>query len=216
MNYPLVRPVGALLSLLIPFSLTVHPTTHQQKQTTIPKEQVMRAVTCDCDMAAFLGSLAQTYDVTIGFETLPQQPRPHLKFQVYEATRNQVFDAIVRAEPEYQWRERDGVIEFLPVAGPSFLDASIGTLKVTNTNWIQSIAFLLALPDVRTSMSAMGITGHSIKPESKLSGRPISLQLTDASMRDALNKITTLSGVHFWVVRQTKGILSIDNLNEGP
>ena len=207
--------IAVPMTLLILLSFPVHPSISQQNQAPA-KQEVVRVVVYDGDMAALLGNLAETYDVTIGFETLPQQPRPHLKFQAYDATRNQVFDAIVSAEPEYQWRERNGVIEFLPVAGPSVLDAAIGTLKLTNTNWVQSIAALLFLPDVRTSMLAMGLTRHSIKPESLQTGKPISLELTNVSLRDALNKITAQSGLHFWVARQSEGNLSIDNLNRQP
>jgi hypothetical protein len=203
------------MTLLMLLSFPVHPAISQQKPAP-SKEEVVRVVVYDGDMAALLGNLAETYDVTIGFETLPQQPRPHLKFQAYDATRNQVFDAIVRAMPEYQWRERNGVIEFLPAAGPSVLDSAIGTLKLTNTNWVQSMAALLILPDVRTSMLAMGLMRHSIKPESLQTGNRISLELSNASLRDALNKITAQSGLHFWVARQSEGTLSIDNLNREP
>ncbi|HEU5236393.1 MAG TPA: hypothetical protein VFU37_04580 [Pyrinomonadaceae bacterium] len=205
------RSVFLLCFWLITISLTAPFALSQQPSSSASKAEVVRVVVFDSDMASLLGALAESYDVTIGFETVPQHPNPRVKFQVYDATRNQVFDAIVRAVPEYQWRERDGVIEFLPVAGASFLDTPIGTLKVTNADWLQAIDALLNLPDVRASMLALGLSRRPVKQESAQTGRPINFELTNATVRDALNNITAQSGLHFWVSQQAKGELSFNH-----
>jgi hypothetical protein len=62
-------------------------------------------------------------------------------------------------------------------------------------------------------MTAWGLVRSPVKQELAQNGKPITLQLTNATVRDALNKITTQTGMHFWVARQTKGELSIDRVN---
>jgi hypothetical protein len=191
-----------------------------QQPSKVDKKDPLRVVDYNGDMAALLASLADTYEVTLGFETVPQHPQPRLTFQVYDATRDEVFDAIARAAPEYQWRERNGVIEFLPVAGASFLDTPIGALNVTDAIWPQAILSMLSQPDVRTSMLALGLTAHLgltppviQEPTPQPTGKRFTLQLTNATVRDALNQITARSGAHFWISQQTKGQLSLSHSN---
>jgi hypothetical protein len=206
------RSIGVLFSLLITIGLAVTATIAQQPSSTPSKAERLRVVVYDGDMTSLLRALAETYEVTIGFETVPQHPQPHLKFQVFEATRNDVFDAIVRAVPEYQWRESNGAIEFLPVAGASFLDTAIGTLQVTDATWTQATDALLNLPDVRASMMALALSRHQSMPESTAAGeKAITLHLTNATVREALNKFTVQSGMRFWVLRQSEGGFSLSN-----
>src|SRR5262245_26451747 len=161
------------ISFLPPIALS------QQNSSNAAKVDRLRLVDYSGDMTTLLKELAKTYDVTIGFETVPQQPRPRVTFQIHDATRNQVFDAIVQAVPQYQWREREGVIEFFPVARGSFLDTTIGSLKVTDANWAQATESLLSLPDVREGMRAFGLSRYSVKQEAP-PGKQITMELTMA------------------------------------
>src|SRR5215468_1336404 len=192
--------------LLITFLLSLSPALGQQQPT--PKQQVLWVVVYDGDLAALLASLARTYDVTIGFETVSKEPRPRVSFQIQDATRNQVFDAIVQADPQFQWRERDGVIEFFPVTGASFLDTAIGSLKLSNANWMQATDSLLNLTEARDGMRTFGLSQRPVKQDAPQS-KPITLDLTNVTVRDALNKFAAQTETHFWVSRQFGGVLSI-------
>ncbi len=194
--------------ILITFLLSLSILGQQQARS--PKSEVLRLVEYDGDLTVLLAELARQYDVTLGFETVTQQPRPRVKFRVEEATRNQVFDAIVQADPQFQWRERDGVIEFFPVSGGSFLDTAIGSLKLTNANWTQATDSLLNLPEARDGMLAFALNRHASKQDAP-TGKPITVELTMVTVRDALNKLAAQTETHFWVSRQSGGELSIDN-----
>src|SRR5687767_10650493 len=73
----------------------------------------------DGDMAAILSKLPEVYDVTIGFEADPAQPRPKVSFYLKNPALADVLNAVTRSAPRYQWRDSGGVIEVLPSAGSS-------------------------------------------------------------------------------------------------
>ena len=90
--------------------------------------------------AGFVGRLAETAGVPMGFEMAPGDP-------VYQGPRDipatgkrlrDVLDAIVEADPRYEWREDDGVILIRPVGARNttsvILDAQVGPITLTNAN----------------------------------------------------------------------------------
>ena len=61
-----------------------------------------------------IGSLAQTAGVPIGFEGLVPLDRP-LSIRATTRRLRDVLDAVIAADPRYEWREDDGVIVMRPV-----------------------------------------------------------------------------------------------------
>jgi len=61
-----------------------------------------------------IGSLAQTAGVPIGFEGLEPLDRP-LSIRATSRRLRDVLDAVIAADPRYEWREDDGVIVIRPL-----------------------------------------------------------------------------------------------------
>jgi hypothetical protein len=69
----------------------------------------------------------------------------------------QLLDAIVAADPRYQWQTQDAVINFLPVAGePALLRIRISEFHAKRvTSAREALRRLLVLPEVRTMRSTV-------------------------------------------------------------
>jgi hypothetical protein len=184
------------------------------QQTSASKDQPLRVVQYDGDMAHLLANLTDTFGVTIGFEVDPKQPQPRVSFYVRDATLSDVLNAIVKSAPAYDWRERDGSIEVLPVRASSpLLDTRIDNFQVSEVDQIEAVNRLLKLPEVQANLRAMGLnqkeTG-SVSTETKV--EKFSINLDGVTMRQALSRIANESGGRFWIFRPLGGgFFSISN-----
>jgi hypothetical protein len=112
----LTRIIAVVVSLII---LGVAGSPSMAQETSAPRTQAPRVIKYDGDMALMLANLTEIYGVTIGLEVDPKRPRSRVSFYLRDATLNDVLNAIVKSEPAYQWRERSGCIEVLPVEASS-------------------------------------------------------------------------------------------------
>ena len=110
-------------------------------------EQARRVVMNNIRMATILANIAVDYDVTISLETDPEKVDSQINLDLRDVHFTQILDGIVKAEPRYQWRERDECIEVFPVAGgSSLLDTPIQTFRVKDVNRDLALNRLLGLP----------------------------------------------------------------------
>ena len=93
-------------------------------QQVSPKSSPTRVVQLNgIDIATFLAAMAAEYEITIGLEVDPSQPRSPLTVDLRDVNFQQILDGMVKAKPRYRWRENDGSIEVFPVdRGSSLLD----------------------------------------------------------------------------------------------
>lgn len=181
------------------------------QERSVPK---IRVISYSGDMAYLLARLPESFGVTIGLETDPQQPKSHVSLYVQDPTITDVLNAIVKSAPKYQWRERDGCIEVLPVAASSpFLDTMVNDFRVTDVDETKAINGLINLPDVQANLRAMGLRRKDAETVSTQTGsEKFSLKLEGLTMRQTLCRITTESRARFWVFQTFRdGLFSISN-----
>lgn len=184
------------------------------QQASAPKIQPLRVIQYDGDMATLLAHLAGSFDVTIGLETDPKQPKSQVSLYVRDATFTDVLNAIVKSAPRYKWRELDGCIEVLPVGASSpLLDTLINNFRVTDVDQTDALNRLMNLPDVQNNLRAMSLSRKDPGSAStQTKSEKFSTKFEALTMRQALCRITKDSGGRFWIFQTfSDGSLSVSN-----
>ena len=167
------------------------------------------------DLAALLAQLALQYKVNIGFETIPSQPRPAIELDTHFTTLEELLDAIIVADPRYQWRNSDGFIDVFPKAGScALLDTTISTFQISNTGWSMATEILTSLPEVQSQMSALHLSRRDFPRDSHNSSvNLLSISLKEVTLRRALHEMMKASGGSFWIFERPRGteFFSISN-----
>lgn len=183
------------------------------QERSAPKIQPIRVISYGGDMANLLARLPENFGVTIGLETDPKQPKSYVSLYVENPTITDVLNAIIKSAPRYHWRERDGCIEILPVAGSSpFLDTMVN-FRVTDADETAAINGLINLPDVQANLKAMGLRRKVAETDSnEARSEKFSLKLESLTMRQTLCRITKESRGRFWIFQTfAGGLFSINN-----
>jgi hypothetical protein len=158
------------------------------------------------DFSATLWNVAQKYHLPIGLD-LEAPLKPKLIFvHVSGGLVADVLNAVVAQEPNYKWVEVDGVVNVMPRQNPaSMLDLQISNFRVTNATLFDVHAAIVSLPEVRAWLDRNRLEENSPMAMDVLIGKGfqwprISVNLHNASMREILNKIVSLSGFSSWTV----------------
>ncbi len=185
-----------IFCLCPPFALGQQPTT--------PEPQLLRTIVYNGDIVSLLPELAETFNVTIGFEIDPRQPKSRIKIEVRDASLHNVLNAIVQSDPRYKWRENDRFIEIYPVEGSNpLLETVITSLQVNDVDQVEAINQLMMLPEVKTSMKMLNMRRRDIiRTSAERRGKAISLGLEGVTVRQALHEIVKASGSNFWVLQR--------------
>ncbi len=154
---------------------------------------------------ALLAQLAADYDLTFSLEIDPAQPPAPVNVDLRGVNFAQLMDGLIKAEPGYQWRERDGGIEVYPAkASSNFIDTRITRFQVRDVNREAAISNLLATPEVYGQILSRNLKPLPQRPTAKqIQDEKLSIELTDVTVRQALNKIAELSGAKFWLFRSS-------------
>ena len=181
-------------------------------QTPAEGRQLPVVFKYDGDMAHLLAQLPEVYGSTIGLEVDPRQPRSTVGFYLKEPSLSDVLNAITKSSLIYQWREKDGFIEVLPLQGSSpLLDTHISNFRVDYADEAEAITQLVNLPEVQASMNAMRLRYQDRANASTTgSGKKMSFTLENVTVRQVLNKIADENGTRFWTLKKNSaGIFSI-------
>lgn len=175
------------------------------QQTSATESRPLRVIKYDGDMARILNNMTEIFKLPIGIEVDPQQPRARVKLELQDPTLHDVLNAIVQSAPRYKWRESDGFIEVLPVAGSSpLLDTMISSFHVSDVDQTEAVEQLINLLEVQDSMRAMGLHRRTLGPASVgKKGEKFSMTLEGVTMRQALHKIFGASGKRFWIFQRS-------------
>jgi hypothetical protein len=177
------------------------------QQTSAPSSKKLNKIVFDGDMASLLSHLAANHNVNIGFETDPLVRRPSVKIDVWFNTLEDVLDAIVQAEPKYQWRNLNGFIDVYPrEASCPLLDTVINGLQVNNIDWAGASQALTNLPEVQSQLEAIRLERRDLT--NLLQGADVnlfSLTLENVTLRQALHEITKKSRNSFWMFQRHGG-----------
>lgn len=166
-------------------------------------------------ISAQVEQLARRFKVPMGLELLrapsdgTSSARP-ISVNVENVTVRDVLDAIVAADPGYEWRQSDfGTIAVFPVSHtPSLGDVVVGRYSVQNANRDQAIEELMRAPEVVRWVASAGVErrgfGGSLTSEgAKRPGSTTSLfsiSLSHASVRTVLNAILIASDSRYWML----------------
>ncbi len=174
-------------------------------QHTAPNNQTLRIVSYGGDLQTFLGHTSNTYDVTIGLEVEPSQPRSYVAFEVLDATFDDVMNAIVKAKPVYSWRKTGNAVEVYPTDTTNpLLDLTVNSFHVKDVVAVEALNQLLGLNEVQTAMNT-----SQLQPQSEMfnpppdPGKRVTIDLEKAKLRDILSRIAADSGVKFWTFNRS-------------
>jgi hypothetical protein len=129
------------------------------------------------------------------------------------ATVREAMDALVAANPGYQWRLEGGVVDLMPRSGVPLLDVKIGSFHMDATDREVAIFFqnLLRLPEVRERAIELNlkpglgqgwpeaVAEHPVPREPV----PIHISVRDVSLRDAFNKVAQTAGDTIWIYNES-------------
>jgi hypothetical protein len=116
------------LFLCIGFFCSLFTVTAQQ---AVRPTEPLRIVSYGGDLKTFLGQMPNSFDITMGFEISPLHPRSYVSFEVHDATFADMMNALVKARPEYRWRQAGKVVEVYPAIGTNpILDLTVSSFHV--------------------------------------------------------------------------------------
>lgn len=189
----------ALYSAALLLLLSIAPTAlGQEPARPQATPEPLRVIVYDGQLSALLATFAEQYHVVIGFESDVQSPE-RIKFEARDVTFHQTLDAMVIAEPRYQWREIDGSIEFYPTVRINpVLDTAIQKFEVKDSRFAEAVDSLINLPEVESSLAAMALTRNESSNRPRGVGNAFSLRLEQVTVRQALHEIAKRSGTYFW------------------
>jgi hypothetical protein len=128
-------------------------------------------------------------------------------------TVRQAMDALVAANPGYQWELKDGVVNLMPKGSAPLLDTRIAKFQMEATDRELPIFFqdLLRLPVVQAREAALGVkegpgqVGLSGGQEHPVPRQPVPIQINvqNLSLQDAFNKIVQASPKGVWIYHET-------------
>jgi hypothetical protein len=122
---------------------------------------------------------------------------------VENGTVRDVLNAIVAAEPIYVWREMDGVINVLPrQPADSLLDIVLGRFQANQVGKNEARRTLLGTLEVKRWMVRTGVqerTFMTLPGGMGVDSAPISLNLTNVSVRTVLNTMLRSGAFRYWV-----------------
>jgi hypothetical protein len=186
-----------MVLLLVAFAGSIGANAQQDSA----RVSIIREVKYHGDMASLLASLAHTEGKVIGLETLPEKPRSTITLARQNVTFPQLLDAIVQAEPSYQWSEADSAIEVFPVnRTTSLLDTTIASFEVKDVSSEEAISRLLNVPEVQAYVRSMKLSSRSAGAAAK-GGDKITLSMQGTTVRQVLDQIAADSGTKFWIFR---------------
>jgi hypothetical protein len=127
------------------------------------------------------------------------EPVKHSNVPVNGALR-EALDVIIRADPQYEWFDDDGVVNILPLSGePALLTTRIKEFYVEDLSVDSALNRLLQLPEIRKKWEELGLSSgidflglRSPRP------RKITMQCQDVTLREALNAIARTHGRAVW------------------
>jgi hypothetical protein len=139
-------------------------------------------------------------------------PEGHLDVK-QGVTVGEAMDALVAANPSYQWEVKDGVVNLMPLGGVPLLSTRIAKFQMNTTDRDIGVALqeVLKLPEARESRTALGLKdgihhGFAEAVEEHpmpLQPVPVLINVQDVSLREAFNKIVQASPNRVWVYRET-------------
>lgn len=174
------------------------------QQPSAPNSHPLKVISYDGDLVYFLPGIAEAFGAVIGFEADPRQPKSRINLKLRDVSLREVLDAVAQSDSIYRWREHNGFVDVYPADGSSpLLSTVIVGFRVDDVEEAEAINQLMKLPEVETSVKALGLERRKFSQASAVKDRKkVSLNLEHVTVRQALHEIVKKSGGHFWMLRR--------------
>jgi len=198
---------AAVVLVICGFSTSVD----MAQQAAPPKVRVLEY---QGDLSMLLAALPNSFGVTVGLE-LDAQAHQLVRVSLLDATLPDVMNAIVQSSKKYTWREANGFVEVWPLTGSNpLLETRISNFNAKDLSPSQAFDQLFNLPEVQATMKAMNLKRRAPDVLTKTTYNNFSVNLEGVSLRQALSKIASDSGIQIWVLRSYQnGYFSIDTVD---
>lgn len=181
------------------------------QQAALPK---VRVIEYQGDLTMLLAALPNAFGVTVGLE-LDGEAHQSIRVSLVDPTLPDVMNAIVQSSKKYTWREADGFVEVWPLTGSNpLLETRISNFNAKDLSPSQAFDQLFNLPEVQATMKAMSLKRRAPDVPTKTTYKNFSVNLEGVSLRQALSKIASDSGIQIWILRSYgNGYFSIDTVD---
>lgn len=201
------RSKASFLMVLMLIFVTVSFCMNQQRTHKNLEQKVPSFLAVQEDIADVLGRLANTRKLPIGLELIPRgagmQLDHKISVKVEGGTFREVLDAVVKADPKYEWQQKNDVINVFPrtVRSP-ILETEVHSFKLNHATLLDASLAITEAPEIKAKIQRMGLQRRDFLsisgsvPE-QVSRFSVSLRKTTA--REILNEILKVSGNTYWV-----------------
>lgn len=181
------------------------------QQAALPK---VRVIEFQGDLRMLMAALPNSFGVTVGLELDAQAPQL-VRVSLLDPTLPDVMNAMVQSSKKYTWQEANGFVEVWPITGSNpLLETRISNFNAKDLNPSQAFDQLFNLPEVQSTMKAMNLKRRSPDVLTKTTYNNFSVNVEGVSLRQALSKIASDSGIQIWVFRSYgNGYFSIDTVD---
>lgn len=198
------------VSFLVVLMLIFAPAPLGMSQRSTPNslgQRIPSFIATQEDIAKVLGRLASTYKSPIGLELIPKgvglRVEDKISVKVEGATFREVLDAVVKADPRYEWQQVDDVINVFPRAVRSpILETEVHAFELDQATMRDASLAITELPEVKAQIQQMGLQRRDFLSISgsvpdRLSR--LSVALHNTKVRRILNEILKVSGSTYWI-----------------
>lgn len=177
-----------------------------QESLPSPLDKKVNFEITDSDPIFILRVLAAKSRLRIGFESFLYNAteKPHsISIRISGGTVRDVLNEFVEADPRYQWRAVDGVVNVAPRAcEDGILDVVVHKFSVKDVTAESIGSIILDLPEVQTRLKSRGLSGSkAIDYDGPLRTLPqFSIDLSEITVRDILNEMLKRKYTDLWTV----------------
>lgn len=164
-------------------------------------------------VSSALSYLAYEHDIPIGIEVASRDKSREIKIELQSATVREALDAVVAYDPRYEWRVEGGVINFAPKSDRDdfvrdVLETTLRHFAIKEKTSLFTLKEnILALPEVKAKLDQARVTPNASTffglGEMYEVGKGFTLQMSNATLREALNRIIRTSETRFWVLNKS-------------
>jgi hypothetical protein len=139
-------------------------------------------------------------------------PKGHLTMKE-GSTISEAMDALVAANPDYQWEMKDGTVNLIPRGGVPLLSTRVAKFQMNATDREMPAVLqdLLRLPEVRKREAALGLKqgpgqggpGAMERHPVPKKPVPVHINLQNLSLLDAFNRVVQTSPKSVWIYYET-------------
>lgn len=116
-----------------------------------------------------------------------------------------LLDSIVAAEPRYQWKEKDGIINLIPKDNYPVLEASVARFSLKNATKEEMINGLQSTTEFLSATLKAGVQknlGGSFDGICTETPQKNTINIYNATVQEILNEIVRLNGLSVWRYRE--------------